>query len=386
MNNKILLALAALVIIAGLAIYQVNKQGDDSGALDARKGAGDKLAQLDKTKVEELEVRVPGASPIIVRKQKGSWRITAPHDAEPNVSTVESAIDKLAEMSVRRVAATNPENHGTLEVDAEKGIQVIVRGGGEVLRDIVVGSFGGGEQMVRVSEQDPVLAVDTSLRWVFDKPLKDWRNKSITDQDPAQVTNLLFENGDARWAFGKVGDSWTQQEPKKPIEKFDATKVAGLASTLARLSAVDFAEPSLTPEQAGLTDGAAKVTLSLSSSTSAAAPTTVGDAGAAASDAGASTTPQQTTTQQVVLLVGNEKDGNTYLKRADSKLIYLVSSFNADKLKPTVETFQQSDEPEPQPGMAGPPGGIQMAPGQQGNIPPDVMAKIQAQLQAQGHQ
>lgn len=374
MNTKILIALGALVLIAGFAIFQVNKRSDDSGALDARKSAGDKLGELDKDKVDELEVRAPEQEPIIIRKQKGTWRITAPYDAETDSSTVENAIEKLSEMTVRRVAANNPDNHAALEVDDAKGIRVVARGGGEVLRDIVIGSFGGGEQMVRIQGQDPVLAVDQSLRWVFNKPLKDWRNKTISDETAANAVKIDFEQPDARWTFLKEGETWKQVEPKKPIEKFDSTTVASMVTTLSRLSAVDFAEPSMTPEQAGLVDGASKVTITYSVPAGTDAGSQAADAGAAASnDIG----------KELVLFAGNEKDGNLYVRRQDGKLIYLVSSFTAEKLKPNAEAFAKSEEPEDGPGMAGSPGGIQMAPGQQGNIPPDVMAKIQAQLQAQ---
>ncbi len=377
MNNKILIALGALVVVAGLAIWQVNQRGDDSDAMAARKDAASTLEELDDKAIEELEVHVPGEAPVIVTKKGDSWRITAPYDAQPDVSTVQSALEKLADMTVRRVAASNPENHATLEVDEKAGIRVIARGGGKTLRDVVIGSFGGGEQMVRLHGEDPVFAVDQSLRWVFNKKLKDWRDKTITEETAANVVKIDFEQPDARWTFVKDGDTWKQVEPKKPIEKFDSAKVDSMASTLSRLSAVDFGEPSMTPEQAGLGEGAAKVTLTYSVPAGA-------DAGAGASDAG---TAKAAPDKELVLLVGKEKDGNTYVKRQDGKLIYLVSGYTAKKLKPTLEEFQESEEPEAHPGMAGMPGmpGMQGGPGGQ-NIPPDVMAKIQAQLQAQGQQ
>src|SRR5690606_3011192 len=132
-------------------------------------------------------------------------------------------------------------------VDEAHGVRVIAKAGETTLGDLWLGSFGGGSTMVRPEGQDEVLAVSGSIKFAFNKPVKDWRNRRVVDVRPTDVTRVSFENADGTWRFERnAEDEWTLSEGQAEIERFGPAKVQSAVASLARMRAVDFAAPDVT--------------------------------------------------------------------------------------------------------------------------------------------
>ena len=403
-KNRVIIGVVVLVVLAGLTVWAFRSQPSDTPEDDGDEAAVE-LPDIDKAEITSLEVRRPAADDqpaetIRLEKRGEAWWVVEPVEAEADQTVVDTALDKLDELEVDRVAATNAENHARLEVDAEHAVRVIAKGGDETLLDVYLGSFGGGATMVRREGEDVVLAVDGSLKFAFNKPVKDWRNRRVLDVSPTDVTRVAFETTDGTWRFERnAEDEWTGVEGQAEIESFSSAKVQSAVASLARMRAVDFAAPDVTAEQAGLGEGAAIARLTVrqrAEGEDAEEEEEAARDGGAAEEAPAE--PVQT--EEVVLRVGNESgDGQFYLQREGDDTIFVVSRFLADKIRVNAESFVQSETPEPaegegappgmpgMPGMPGVPGGPGMPGGAGpggGQIPPEVMRQIQEQLQKQG--
>jgi hypothetical protein len=383
-KNRVLIGSVALVGLA-VALFFVAKGRDDEPAdAESEEEVTGLLPEVDSEALTELEIRRPEEEPIIVTKGEDGWVLTAPVQAPADQGVVDTALEKIGELDALRVAATNPENHERMEVSEDKGVRVIARADGDEVIDLWIGSFNRGNTFVRVEGDDRVIAVAGSIKFAFNKELKDWRNRRVVDVAPGDVTDIAFQNENGSWRFERgEDDEWQQAEGAAEIERFGASKVQSIVASLARMRATSFGDDA-TAETAGLGEGAAVVTMTVT--------TTTGDDEEGEEGAGEEESAEETSsavTEQIVLRLGSDVGGESseaYLVREGNDTIFVVSSFLAEKIRVNVESFQNPEPgeegeeaeapPPPMPGGVGGPGG--------GQIPPEVMQQIQQQLQKQG--
>lgn len=341
MSSKLAIALGVLVVLTGITVLQFNAEetADKKGAT-----VSVEIPRADKDAIDHLEVTAPGKEPVTLVKGEAGWQLTAPVSAKAADTAMKTALDKLAELEVTAVAATRAENHERLEVSEDKAIHVIAKHGEEVLSDLWIGAYLSGNTMVRKQGDVPVAAVKGSIRFAFDKEVKEWRDRKVLELDTAEVQALSLTSGGQTLRFVRDGEKFKQADGEAPIPEFDPAKVKSVVGSVTSLRAVDFAKPDVTPEQAGLDEAnASVVTLEM------------------ASDAGPG---------QVVLRIGKKSGSNYYLQHEGDDVVYLISSFMAERLTKGAEAFKKDPAPaEPPPAAAampqGLPPGIQLPPGMQ---------------------
>lgn len=349
------LAIAAIVLLVmgGLSVWAVRTQSGDSPL-----AADDTptLPEIDRDAVTEVEIRRPGdEGPIRLVKDGENWRLAAPLEAPAAKSTMDTLLDKLTELNVKGVASSNPNAHGRLEVDDEKGVRVIARAGGNELIDFRIGAFRSGSTLIRLEGQDQTLMVGGSLKFAFNKPANDFRERAIVTLEPDDVREASFTNENGTFHFRKGDDGWEQVlgDGGRAIERFDAGKVSTSVSSIARLRASGFAAPEVTKEAAGFEDeNTPRVVLVAGENE-----------------------------ERITLRIGNEvEDGARYVMREGDETLFTVSRFMAERLVPNVEAFQENEPGEGSTSSASSDTGG----GGGGEIPPEVMEQIQRQLQQQG--
>lgn len=412
-QNRLAIAAVAFVALLGVAIFTVRQRdaaletgGDDAEAVPTPPEIdGDALTELVITRPGEEEGD-PRESVTLTKGEDG-WRVTAPLEAEADTTAVQTVLDKLGELSFTGVAANNPENHARLEVDAEGGIEVIAKAGGDEVAHFFVGAYRSRNTMLRMDGEDAVVMAEGSIKYAFNKALKEWRNRLVLDVDPARVASVLFEvpptsTGEAdaepvpgrRFAFLQGTDGWAQAPGDAPIERFGAAKVRSVIASASRLRAVDFAAPGQGPSDVGLTAPTGTVTLLVGPEAETDGDEDAADGDAADGDAAAESGPDLVAAldaaaplpegyERVVLRVGAQdgEDREFFLMREGSDVIYVVSQYLADRLRPDVDAFQEpepGEEPETPPGM--PPGGLGGLGGPGGQLPPELMQQLQQQL------
>ena len=400
-KNRLMIGALVLAALAGAAVWAVRSRTGDT-PLAVRSG-GD-FPDLARADIAALEVTRPGEGGETIRLalRDGTWHVTSPLEAVADQSTISTVLDKLDDLEVAGIASSNPEFHERLEVDPAHGIHVIARNaGGEALADLWIGAFRSGNTMVRVEGQDRVVSIHDSIKFAFDKDLRDWRDRSVLDVEADDVREVEWagpsgsfrftrtmqaaqaapqvegaEGAEAAPAAPTLGDwqvaevSFTAETPdggvpaaapSTTIENFQPSRVQAMVRDLARMRASDFAAVDVTADGASLGDAAAHVTL------------TVGEGAAAV--------------RHTVRLgaEANAERHDAYAMREGSPTIFVVSRFLGDRVAPSPASFQPAPTPPPSAVEAPDPGGMMMPPGGGGGeLPPELMEQIRRQMEAQG--
>ena len=349
-KNRVAVGAIVFVVLLGLTLWAVNRR-------DREPTSATELPtlELEQDAITELQVTRPNGDSVVLSNASGAWRVVEPLDAEADENNIDTALNRLAELRIVRIVATQPENYARLQVDDENAVDVVVKAGEETLTNLGVGKYADGMTMVRIDDRTEVFGASGSLRYAFDRDLKAWRNRRVVTEDAKDVGSIRFESPNGTFQFDRKADGWTASTGAKALGEFDSKKVGGVVSTAARLMASGFAEEDVSPARAGLSEPDATVTLTM------------------AEDA-----------EPIVLEFGDttEAQNEVYLRRRGDETIYVVSEYLANRLRPDSEAFDRTEEPQAPPSAVPP-----MPQGQgQPQLPPDVMRQIREQIEAQQQQ
>lgn len=374
--------LIALAVLAGLILAAVLVMREPPAAKVP--ATFPKMKKEDPTKLwvrrpvtEKAAAGAAGApaafEEVTLEKAGGKWMVTSPVTYEAYASFVDSALGRLAEIEIAEVAAEQKASHKELEVDDAQAVEVKVFKDQALLAHFFVGGYKGNATMVRFPKDEKVYRAKGSLRYVFAKPVRDWREKRIFETDNDGVTRLELTGPGGSFAFSKVEGDW-KNESATPVPDYDAKKVAGVVSTVAHLRASDFAD-GVAPQDAGLGEGAGKVVVKYTEKKK--------DEAAGGEDA-AEPPPAPVLTK--TFLVGKPKDDqNSYLMAEGGTQVFLVSKYTAERLLPTVEKLATPPKKEEEKGAAAKPdsaaGGGAVS--TDNKLPPEVMKKIEMEMKKQ---
>ena len=300
-KNRIALGAAVFVALLAMTLWATSRRDrEPTTATDLP------TIEIDKNAITSLEVTRPGGELVVLSNASGGWRVVEPVDAEADTGNLESALNRLAELTLTRVVATRPENYGRLQVDDANAVEVVLKSGDETLATLAIGKYANGMTMIRLDDRAEVFGASGSLRYAFDRELKAWRNRRIVTEEPETVQSIRFESPKGTFEFQRAGDGWTAKTGEKAIKKLDPKKVTGLVSTAARLTASDFAAEDVSEARAGLTQPRATVRMTFAD------------------------------VEPIVLALGDttEKQNEVYLKREGVSTTYVVSEYLANRLEP----------------------------------------------------
>lgn len=337
-GNRLLTSIAVLAALLALTVWQFNKRDmDDAKAPEVSV----KLPKVTKEDVTELTVSAPGKKPVSFKKDGAAWKMTAPIASDADKDAVDTALAKLAELEALSVAATKVENHDRLEVTDAKGVHVVAKQGDKVLADVLIGAYLSGNTMVREAGATNVATAKGSIKFPFDKDVKEWRDRSIVDVPAEQVQAVTFANKNGTWKFVKADNAWAQAPGEKAIPNFDASKVSSVVANAASMRANDFAADGVTAEVAGV-GATPNGTVTL---------TTSDDAGP----------------QDVLLKIGTKQDAGFYAMREGKDPIYVISEYTGERLVPAAADKFAKDPP------AAPGKNVEVYPSGQNAVPPGGM-------------
>jgi hypothetical protein len=283
------------------------------GAKLALRPPGDRVGErpraipvLKSSEIDELEISFNGKTTKL-KKTGTTWALTAPVSYPADEASVKTALEKLASLAFEGTATSRVEKHDEYEVVDAKGVHVIARKGGAVVADFLLGKVAGGVTMFRVNGKNDVWRVSGSLRFVFAKEPKNWRDHEVITFKRDDVEKVELDTATGKVvcqrqpaAAGK-SDTWKVLESPVKIEKLDDSVPAGIMSTMMSLRAYDFAD-GVKPEESGLDHPVVTAVVSLK--------------GGAVKK----------------LLVGKQKGTQYYVKLPDRDQVYLISKYSIDRL------------------------------------------------------
>jgi hypothetical protein len=398
-KNRLWIGGIALLVVGGGAMYAYSRNTGDTPSDEIE--APQNFPDVTEDDITSLEITRPDEEPVRLERREDGWWVVSPLEARADQSTVSTALDKLDELAVEGIAANNASHHEELEVDAAHGVHVVASGADGELANIWIGATRSANTMVRVEGQDQVVTVRGSIKFAFNKALREWRDRGVLDLESDDVIEIAWRGPNGTFRFSRPvtaaeppdaeAEGEEAEEPAGPtygeweiaevsylpaadpdagvaavppaaittIENFGASRVRSMVTTLARMRSSDFGAPDLAADAAGFSDTAARVTLTVRD----------GDG---------------TRTETVVLGGESGSDGEHYAMRQGAETIYVISRHLSDRIAPTAASFEQTaaaapteapsmEMPEGMPGM---PGG--------GELPPELMEELRRAMEGAG--
>lgn len=327
-QQKKLYVTAALLVAAGglLVVQRQGKQADASSHSAA--GLAAKLPKLELTEekvatINKITLSKPakdGAARVeIVLKKSGdeAWVIDKPMASQANASNVKSLLDNLPKLKLNEEISTATDDYDRWGVSDDKALKATFFAGEATVFDVLFGENGSRGQMTRLVGTDGVFAVKGFSKWLYERDVKGWRDKSMFKFDEKEVVKVSIENEHGHYAFEKNGVSWKGQFADKGalvgIKDFAPSKVDDLLRSYKTLSAIDFGDGKQ-PADTGLDKPSATVRIEL-----------VG--GKALHE---------------LKLGGTAEGSNRWALTNGSEQVFAISSWSADWATAEVSKFQQT--------------------------------------------
>jgi hypothetical protein len=199
------LILTALVVLLGAAAWLVTmKPGEQSASAEE----GQPLVQIDSLAVDKIAIKSATGS-VTLEKQGVGWFITAPLKYKADQNAVGQVLHQSKHLNVKSVVSTKPEKQSVFQVDSTGTLVAISQGRAERASFIVgKNSQSYSEQYVRLANSNDVTLVDGSFGYVFNKPLKDWRDKNIVTVPREQIKEVKYQYGDTTFALSFKDSVW----------------------------------------------------------------------------------------------------------------------------------------------------------------------------------
>ena len=231
----------ALVLFGGLAV----KQFRDDAKLGSKAAQDSALPKFEATEgADKLTVTNGDKSVFVLEKKGDTWMVSKPLSAKGNQANIKQALDNLKEIKIREQVSSNPDAEllKSYELDASKGVHVVVEQAGKVLVDATFGKSGGRGQLLSVGGKPGIFAATGYSNFLFARDAKGWRDGEIVKFEEFKATGLHYEIGDTKLDFTLAGTTWSGTANGKALERFDADKVKDAVRALQTLNADDFGD------------------------------------------------------------------------------------------------------------------------------------------------
>lgn len=275
-QKKLYVTAALLVAAGGLLVVQRQGQQADATAHSAA-GLAAKLPKLDLSEekvgnIDRITLSQAGkdgaARAEVVLKKSGNeaWVIEKPLSSKANASNVKSLLDNLPKLKLVEEITAATDDYDRWGVSDDKALKATFFQGETQVFDVLFGDNGSRGQMTRLPGTDGVFAVKGYSKWLYERDVKGWRDKTMFKFDDKEVVKVSIENEHGKFAFEKDGDGWKGRYAARgalsDIKEFASAKVDDLLRAYKALSAVDFGDGKQTTE-VGLDKPMAQVRIEL---------------------------------------------------------------------------------------------------------------------------
>ncbi|NLN61457.1 MAG: DUF4340 domain-containing protein [Myxococcales bacterium] len=244
------------------------------------------------------------APTLVLHKVDDNWALESAGDFPCLADKVDALIDLLVSLKVQAPIASNPANHGTLNVaDAAFDRKVALTAGAQEFT-LFVGRGGRATGHVRMAGQNEVYAVKDLQVWSIPSAASGLVDTQYVQVTPGDVTRIDVANAHGEMTFQRGEAGWEMADVP-PEKELDTQAVDDMLNRLARVALTVPEGREIKPAY-GL-DGGVRVTL-----------------------AGAADDKEF----QMAYTVGAKVEHTHYLKRDDSDFVVSVSSYS---VSPAVE-------------------------------------------------
>ena len=234
LSSLVLVALAAAAVAA--AWFGIARRDD---ARQARRSAEERLFAFQPADVTGLTVEAKGETTRLARAGD-RWRVEAPVDAAADRGTVESIVDRIAELRRKGVAdAAAPDAARRYGLAPPRAAIALA------LRDGRTETLALGDEnpfdgtLFARSTGGAVALVPGDVRWLLERSTFDLREKRLVPFEEDEVQRVQVETATRSYVLAREGpDAWRLEAPVR--ERADRAAAARVLSAIRGLRASAF--------------------------------------------------------------------------------------------------------------------------------------------------
>jgi hypothetical protein len=204
MKKSNIILILVLVLLAISAYFLTKRSGETSSDITERI----MLADIDTNQITKIFIKNEFDS-ITLERDGESWLVTKPFRYRSDEDRISIAMMRLADLSVISSVSNKREKLHKFGLDST-GIIVKIYGKQGIISDLIIGNNASNptEVFARLNGSDEVYLVKGPLRFTFNAPLKDWRNRRIVRFNPDTVTSISLNYGKESFTLNKKDSLW----------------------------------------------------------------------------------------------------------------------------------------------------------------------------------
>ena len=236
-NTFILTGLFVILLIIAFLVLQ--KPGEQS----ANSASTGLMFKVDSISVDKIEIKTPAAS-IVLEKRGVEWFVAKPVSYKADQANVGQIIHQIKNLEIKNIVSSKPEKHSVFLVD-QTGTQVTVCEKGTEKASFILGKMAGSysESYARKRNTDDVLIVEGASSYMFDRPVKDWRDKTILSVPKERIKDIRYQYGDTTFNITFSDSAWFAGK-----DKVKQSEIEIILSSLSNIQTDDFIDSTVSPK------------------------------------------------------------------------------------------------------------------------------------------
>ncbi len=237
--NRTTVSLIIILVLMGVATFLVLRRPGETSTPET---PGRPLFDYDSSAVDRIELRNSGGT-ITLEKINGTWMITSPGEHRADSSVVTAMVNQGKHIELKALLSTNPEKQSVFAVDSTAPLVKISENGAERAA-FRVGKVSTSytETYVRPEGTNDVYLANGFLSGIFNRQLKDLRDRTIFRADRELIKSVGYQYGDTTFTVAFQDSLW-----RVGSDPANDAVVNGVLSGLANLQADDVIDTAFTP-------------------------------------------------------------------------------------------------------------------------------------------
>jgi hypothetical protein len=208
LNNKILI-IALAVLASILILSRVFRSPGLESTLPKQ------LVTIDTAQLTQVKIvtSLNDSQEVVLVKEGKQWfALRNKQKVSANADVVKSLLSSLTELKPQRLASRKKDKWESFNVD-DKGTSLKVYYGTDKKADMFIGrtsyAQSGAFTYVRVSDEKEVYTIAGTLGYLLNKPLDEWRDKTLLRVNKNEVSKLIFQYpADSSFVIEKRDTAW----------------------------------------------------------------------------------------------------------------------------------------------------------------------------------
>jgi hypothetical protein len=233
MNRNTSILIGIFLLLVAIAYLVMQKPGEQSSTGEL----GEYLVKVDSLAVDRIEIKSPTAR-LLLEKKGVEWFVQEPVSYRADQSNVASLIHESKNLEVKSIVSNKPEKQSVFQVDST-GTLVKMSAHGSEQAAFIIGKSGSSfsETYARRTTSNDVALVGGASSHTFNRPIKDWRDRTILAIPQERIKEVKFQYGDTTFVLAFEDSTWMAGK--------DSTQdwvVNTLLSSLSNFQADDFVD------------------------------------------------------------------------------------------------------------------------------------------------